>query len=133
MLYFDIYSLQKLQFNTWIGLLCSLLTFAIVCGYAAIEGQSLAQRFLESKSIIQIAMVDSKGVVQTDYAQYGSWVVQVISWTDPKTWFIADETPLTPCAATGAEGQFCYLNSRTIVGSDKDNSGTNVVLSFKPC
>ena len=78
-------------------------------------------------------MVDAKGVVQTDYQQYGSWVVQVISWTDPKTWFIASETPLSPCTMKGSEDQFCYLNSRTIIGSDKDNTGTNVVLSFKPC
>jgi hypothetical protein len=78
-------------------------------------------------------MVDAKGVVQTDYQQYGSWVVQVISWTDPKTWFIASETLVSPCTMKGSEGQFCYLNSMTIIGSDKDNTGTNVVLSFKPC
>lgn len=52
MLYFDIYCLQRLQYNTWLGLICSVITLFAVLGYAAVEGNSLAQRFLEGKSMI---------------------------------------------------------------------------------
>jgi len=77
-------------------------------------------------------MVDDKGVVQTDYGKYGSWAVQVFTWTDPKTWVIVEEYDLPLCSGAGNENQYCYLTP-TLVGSDKDNAGTNVAISFKPC
>ena len=71
----------------------------------------------QTKSVIKISILTAAGgTVQTDYDTYGTWVAQTISWTDPKTWFIADEMPLALCDAK-TPGIYCFVNEKTILGS----------------
>src|SRR5450830_1405996 len=53
-----------------------------------------------SDSVISVSLLDAKSVPQDSYNQYGSWVAQQVSWTDPKDptkFTLVSETPLTLC------------------------------------
>jgi len=87
----------------------------------------------QTKSVIKISILTAAGgTVQTDYETYGTWVAEMISWTDPKTWFIEDEARMAVYDVK-TPGIYCFENSRTIVGSTISQSGSNLFLSFKPC
>lgn len=80
----DIFSYSPLQFRTWCGVFCSILTFALVLIFGFIQFYEFMPRLIEyitpDKPTFMVGFENSFGSIATNDS-WGAWEAYTISWT----------------------------------------------------
>lgn len=132
----DIFSYSPLQFRTWCGVTCSIITYALVILFGFIQFYEFTPRLMEfitpPPPTFMVGFQLLNGSSLEVPATWGHWEALTIEWTDPNndtTFNITNTEYLTPCD----DKKMCYNKKPELIGNQNTEKGSNLWITFVPC